>query len=253
MTFVESIKYYRKIILFFIGILAIIICLVMSKYNVEFSTTYAKLISILLILSIMSTFEHYWFFMFLFAISVAIFFKDTIKKNVIEGIGLLEKELEGTKDSLKQSQTDVGRLEAEKKQLEEKLKEVKAENTDMSREKKFTEMDLEQTKLANDTNSKEGNNDACNRAKEVIDDPTKYNSIIQKKAQKTMEKCMENFSNLAGFDSMHTNYNDYKFKHMINNFANNENQYNKSNNIITSNDKINIENNLYPVNTRFFG
>ena len=36
MTFVESIKYYRKIILFFIGILAIIICLVMSKYNVEF-------------------------------------------------------------------------------------------------------------------------------------------------------------------------------------------------------------------------
>ena len=204
----------------------------------------------------MSTFEHYWFFMFLFAISVAIFFKDTIKKNtnkVIEGISLADKEKEAQEEKLKQSQQEVGRLESEKKHLEEKLKEVKGENTDMSREKKFTEMDLEQTKLANDTNSKEGNNDACNRAKEVIDDHTKYNSIIQKKAQKTMEKCMENFSNLAGFDSMHTNYNDYKFKHMIDNFANNENHYNKSNNIITSNDKINIENNLYPVNTRFFG
>ena len=158
----------------------------------------------------MSTFEHYWFFMFLFAISVAIFFKDTIKKNVIEGMGILEKELQGTKDSLKQSQSDVGRLEAEKKQLEEKLKTIKDENTEMKRDMKFTEMDLEQTKLSNEMQSNENSDSSCDRAKEVLNDPIKYNSIIQNKAQKTMAKCMENFSNLAGFDSMDSNYNDFK-------------------------------------------
>ncbi len=95
-----------------------------------------------------------------------------------------------------------------------------------------------------------------------------YTSKVQRKAQKTIEKCMENFSNLAGFNSNNnliTNTNNVEkfnnINHMIQNFKTlngSKNSIERQLQFITptnnssSNSKITTEGQLFPVNTRYF-
>lgn len=257
----EFLKMYKINLLLFIGFLLLGISLVMAKYNIEFSTTYAKVIAIVLIIFMMTTFKEYWVLVILLIITLIIHYKDDLKEGFND---ILKAQLDGAKLSLEMANKRIGKLEESEKQYREKYEDVRDEKDIQKRDKLSLERELKQSELAKDSLSSENNGDACNRAKEVLDEPTKYTSRVQRKATKTIEQCMESFSNLAGFrisnnlfTSNKKKEDDTHLRSVVENFKSLNSDYtrfissNKKTNH-TVNDKINIENALFPVNTRFF-
>ena len=52
----------------------------MAKYNIEFSTTYAKVIAVVLIMCMLTTFKEYWILAIILIIGIIIHYKDDLKE-----------------------------------------------------------------------------------------------------------------------------------------------------------------------------
>lgn len=259
MTIREFLNKNKLNLIISIGFLLLGICLVMAKYNIEFSTTYAKVIALVLIIFMMTTFKEYWILVIILIITVLIHYKDDLKEGFND---ILKAQLDGAKKSLEMANKRIGKLEESEKQYREKYEDVRDENDRNKRDKLALQRDLKQTEIAKESLSEENTGDACTRAKEVLDEPTKYTSRVQRKAAKTIEKCMESFSNLAGFGISNNIFTSNKIREddthlrsVVENFKSLNSDYSRfipkgSNHNI--NDKINIQNALIPVNTRFF-
>ena len=259
MTIQEFLKKYKMNLIICIGFLLLGACLVMAKYNIEFSTTYAKVIALVLIIFMLTTFKEYWIIIIVLIITVLIHYKEDLKEGFND---ILKAQLDGAKKSLEIANKRIGKLEESEKQYREKYEDVRDENDRNNRDKLALGRELKQSELAKESLSEENNGDSCTRAKEVLDEPTKYTSRVQRKATKTMEKCMESFSNLAGFGisnnlftSNERKEDDTHLRSLVENFKSLNSNYSRfipkgSNHNV--NDKINIENALFPVNSKFF-
>lgn len=257
----EFLKNYKVNLLLLIGFILLGISLVMAKYNIEFSTTYAKVIAVVLIMCMLTTFKEYWILAIILIIGIIIHYKDDLKEGFND---ILRAQLDGAKKELETANRRIGKLEESEQNYKEKYLDIQDQKDREARNRKSLERDLKQTELAKESVSQENSGDACNRAKEVLDDRTKYNSRVQRKAAKTMEKCMESFSNLAGFgisDNLFTSNkrkeDDSHLRSVVENYKSLNSKYSRFNpsnkySNDTVNDKINIENALMPVNTRFF-
>ena len=271
MEIINNIKKNNNILIV-ITILYISLFSLFSKhYNNDdnFSGTFKivnPIIQLILLTLMMISFGAHFIFYFVFTMCLIFYFKDDLFIISREAFGCeIEKgQLKGTQEELKLANQQIGKLESDKKQLEKDIETAQETALTETAERKSVQRDLDMVKGTNDTLTKEGGSEKCKNAKEVLNNKTEYTSKVQRKAQKTMEDCMENFSNLAGFKNIISNnpdnYNSVDY--MISNFKNlhvsSKNKFENQKNMFipkkhtTINDKITTESRLLPVNTRYF-
>ena len=267
----STIQKFKVQLLFLVAFLSIIIVSLLSKHcdiDDNFSGTYIQVTLLVLIIFMITTFKNYRLILLLFASAIIFYYKDYLII-INEGFGdkILENELKGAKLQLEQSMKTQGKLEEKEKILNEKLSKAEEIAADSKREQKNLEREIVQLKGTNDSNSNTSKKEKCDNAKEVMKNKLDYTSKVQKKAQKTIEECMESFSNLAGFnsDNLISNTNNVEkfnnINHMIANFKTlngSKNSIERQLQFITptnnssSNSKITTEGRLFPINTRYF-
>ena len=93
----EFLKNYKVNLLLLIGFILLGISLVMAKYNIEFSTTYAKVIAVVLIMCMLTTFKEYWILAIILIIGIIIHYKDDLKEGFND---ILRAQLDGAKKEL---------------------------------------------------------------------------------------------------------------------------------------------------------
>ncbi len=267
-----TIQKFKVKLLFLVAFLSIIIVSLLSKhYDIEdnFSGTYIQVTLFVLMVFMITSFTNYWLILLLFAGAILFYYKEHLII-INEGFKdrILENELKGSKQQLELSMKTQGKLEEKEKILKEKLTKAEEIAADSKREQKNLEREIEQLKGTNDSNANSSNKEKCDNAKDVMKNKLDYTSKVQRKAQKTIEKCMENFSNLAGFNSNNkliSNTNNVEkfnnINHMIQNFKTlngSKNSIERQLQFITpknnssSYSKITTEGQLFPVNTRYF-
>lgn len=271
MDIINNIKKNEKILIV-IAILYLSLFSLLSKhYNNDdnFSGTLKivnPIIQLILLTLMMISFGANFIFYFILTMCLIYYKRDDLIFITTEGFGCaIEKgQLKGTQAELAQANQKIGTLEASKKQLEKDIETAQETALTETAERKSLQRDLDMIKGTNDNLTKEGNTEKCKNAKEVLSNKTEYTSKVQRKAQQTMEDCMENFSNLAGFKNIISNnpdnYNSVDY--MISNFKNlhvsSKKKFENQKNIFipkkhtTVNDKITTESRLLPVNTRYF-
>ena len=260
MSLITNINKNKVSLIFLLAFLSIIFVSLLSKhYDIDdnFSGTYKHVVLIVLIVFMITSFNNYICISLLFAIALLFYYKDDLTYINREAFGCeIEKgELNSAKKQLEMANQEIGTLKSDNKRLEKDLEKAQDTGAKAIAARKSVQRDLDMVKGTNESLSKEGNSEKCKNAKEVLSDKSNYTSKVQKKAQKTMEQCMENFSNLAGFkdNTIQSNPNN-SVNHMISNFKtlhgfNSEKMPSK---LSTPDNKITTETKLLPVNTRFF-
>jgi hypothetical protein len=213
-----------------------------------------NIIQIILIILMMITFNSVSLLIIVFVLSLSYYLRDDLLYVQKEAFGCeMERgELSSTKKQLEQANQEIGTLKSDNKRLEKDLEKAQDTGSKAIAARKSAQRDLDIAKSTNSSLSKESDAEKCKNAKEVLNDKSNYTSKVQKKAQETMEKCMENFSNLAGFKD-NAIHND-SVNHMISNFKtlHGFNSQKIPSKFSTPDNKITTETNLLPVNTRFF-
>jgi len=259
MNIINSIK-KNKNTLFVVAFIYISIYSLLSKHyemDDNFSGTFKlvnNIIQIILIILMMITFNSVSLLIFVFVISLSYYLRDDLLYIQKEAFACdMEKgELSSAKKQLEMANQEIGTLKSDAKRLEKDLEKAQETGSKAIAARKSAQRDLDMVKGTNDSLSKESDNEKCKNAKEVLSDKTAYTSKVQKKAQETMEKCMENFSNLAGFKD--NNIHNNSVNDMISNFKtlHGFNSQKIPNRFSTPDNKITTETKLLPVNTRFF-
>jgi len=260
MSLITNINKNKVSLIFLIAFLSIIFVSLLSKhYDMDdnFSGTYKHVVLIVLIVFMISSFNNYICISLLFATALIFYYKDDLNYIQKEAFGdkILKGELNSTKKQLEMANRELGTLKSDNKRFEKDLEKAQDAGAKAIAEKKSLQRDLDMIKGTNESLSKESGNEKCKNAKEVLSDKTAYTSKVQKKAQETMEQCMENFSNLAGFkdNTIQSNPNN-SVNHMISNFKtlHGFNSQKITSKLATPDNKITTETKLLPVNTRFF-
>lgn len=248
--------------LFLLAFLSIIFVSVLSKhYDIDdnFSGTYKHVVLIVLIVFMISSFKNYICISLLFACALIFYYKEDLLYIQKEAFGCaIEKgQIKGARKEVEMANREIGTLKSDNKTLTKDLEKAQDTAATEIAERKSLQRDLDMIKGTNESLSKEGNSEKCKNAKEVLSDKTNYTSKVQKKAQITMEECMENFSNLAGFkNNIIQNNPNNSVNHMLSNFKSlqgaNKPIKSQINMRSTPDNKITTETKLLPVNTRFF-
>lgn len=270
MGIINNIKKNEKILIVIAFLYLLIFSLFSKHYNNHdnFSGTFKivnPIIQLTLLTLMMISFGAHSIFYFVFTMCLIYYLKDDLFTISREAFGCeIEKgQLKGTQAELKQANQQIGKLESDNKKLQKDVETAQETALTQTSETKSLQRDLDMLKGTNDSLSKEGNVEKCKNAKEVLSNKTEYTSKVQRKAQQTMEKCMENFSNLAGFKNNNNNPDKYNsLDYMVSNFKNlhisSKKQFDNQTKMMipkgqtTINDKITTEGNLLPVNTRYF-
>lgn len=240
-------KNLNSIHLFSLVSFSIIILLIITKYfKVNFSGTIFSqvLLSVLMVYMIISLKEYRLLLLALFILLIIQF-----KGLLIEGfseVAELKKEI--TVENKYLNRENVKKDE-QIKMLQKELEKVSEKVSFAEQKQQEAERKAQYSTANNKSENAQSNSEACKIAQEIIDNPTKYTSNRQRRAEITLNKCMEIKD---GF----TNYNNNnQLSKMINNYK----ELNKSKNPIFNNqyhtlnkDKLETENRLIPINTRYF-
>ena len=227
-------------------ILSFILLIITKYFKVNFSGTIFSqvLLSVLMVYMIVSLKEYGLLLLALFILLIIQF-----KGFLIEGfseVAELKKEISEENKYLNRENV---RKDETIKSLQKELEAASEKVSFAEQKQQEAEREAQYSTANNNSENAQSNSEACRIAQEIIDNRTNYTSDRQQRAEITLNKCMEIKD---GF----TNYNN---NNQLSKMINNYNELNKSNNPIFKNqyhtlnkDKLETENRLIPINTRYF-